>query len=498
MGKKKAPEKESHASQPPAISVSVEEDGQTSTFQFRKSFHIGRDESCEIQVSNPGVSRRHAEVFYSDGLWILKDLGSGNGTFVDGNRIDEIVLKRSARAELGSTNVSIQFSIEHKAAATGAEPTMQVKPPSLTQYVQHYFSDTPEEKMGQHTRLIHRAYMKVQKKQKTRYFLILGFVLLVAIGIGIYGYMQHQEVKRQKLVAEQIFYSMKSLELELTRLQTKAEEQKDQAALQAIAANRAQQKELSRSYDHFLSELHIYDDSQLSETDRIIYRIARIFGECEIGMPADFGNEVRRYIKKWRTTDRLQNAIERADTNGYAVIVTDKMLEHDLPPQFFYLALQESDFDSRIVGPKTRWGVAKGFWQFIPSTALHYGLRTGPLLELRRYDPRDERFNFKKSTEAAARYIRDIYNTEAQASGLLVIASYNWGQNNVRSLVRKMPANPRERNFWKLLKLYRKEIPRETYDYVFYIISAAVIGENPRLFGFNFENPLKKSPQATG
>ena len=53
-----------------------------------------------------------------------------------------------------------------------------------------------------------------------------------------------------------------------------------------------------------------------------------------------------------------------------------------------------------------------------------------------------------------------------------------------------MPANPKERNFWKLLTVYRDKIPRETYDYVFYIASAAVIGENPRQFGFDFDNPL--------
>ena len=51
-----------------------------------------------------------------------------------------------------------------------------------------------------------------------------------------------------------------------------------------------------------------------------------------------------------------------------------------------------------------------------------------------------------------------------------------------------MPENPADRNFWKLLK-YQK-IPQETYDYVFYIFSAMVIGENPRLFGFDFDNPL--------
>ena len=37
---------------------------------------------------------------------------------------------------------------------------------------------------------------------------------------------------------------------------------------------------------------------------------------------------------------------------------------------------------------------------------------------------------------------------------------------------------------------YGDRIPQETYDYVLHIISAAVIGENPRLFGFDFDNPL--------
>ena len=124
----------------------------------------------------------------------------------------------------------------------------------------------------------------------------------------------------------------------------------------------------------------------------------------------------------------------------------------------------------------------------IPPTAVQYGLSTGPLLEVAQYDPRDERHDFEKSTQAAARYLNDIYNTEAQASGLLVIASYNWGENNIRSIINKMPMNPRERNFWKLLEHYK--IPKETYDYVFYIFSAAVIGEDPHHFGFDYKNPI--------
>ncbi|MGE5811660.1 MAG: forkhead-associated protein, partial [Ignavibacteria bacterium] len=68
----------------------------------------------------------------------------------------------------------------------------------------------------------------------------------------------------------------------------------------------------------------------------------------------------------------------------------------------------------------------------------------------------------------------------------------NWGENNIIGLIRTMPENPHDRNFWKLLENYKERIPEETYNYVFYIFSAAVIGENPSLFGFNFENPLKE------
>jgi hypothetical protein len=57
-----------------------------------------------------------------------------------------------------------------------------------------------------------------------------------------------------------------------------------------------------------------------------------------------------------------------------------------------------------------------------------------------------------------------------------------------------MPGNPRERNFWKFLQQYRDKIPKQTYDYVFYIFSAAVIGENPALWGFSFDKPFPGNP----
>jgi membrane-bound lytic murein transglycosylase D len=116
-------------------------------------------------------------------------------------------------------------------------------------------------------------------------------------------------------------------------------------------------------------------------------------------------------------------------------------------------------------------------------------LRIGPRAGAPGVDPADERMNWQKATGAAATYVKDIYATDAQASGLLVMASYNWGEHRIIDLLRTMPSNPRDRNFWQLLA--KHQVPLQTYDYVFNIVSAAVIGENPRLFGFDFDSPLK-------
>jgi len=95
-------------------------------------------------------------------------------------------------------------------------------------------------------------------------------------------------------------------------------------------------------------------------------------------------------------------------------------------------------------------------------------------------------------TTAAARYLEDLYSTDAQASGLLVLASYNMGDTRLRKLLRSLPESPAERNYWVLLGRHRAQIPAETQDYVLRIIAAAAIGEDPKLFGFEVAGPLRR------
>ena len=54
---------------------------------------IGRALECDISILEPGLSRRHAELDLIGEELTLKDLGSSNGTYVNGDKIDEVVLK---------------------------------------------------------------------------------------------------------------------------------------------------------------------------------------------------------------------------------------------------------------------------------------------------------------------------------------------------------------------------------------------------------------------
>ncbi len=279
---------------------------------------------------------------------------------------------------------------------------------------------------------------------------------------------------------------MKLLELQIAQLEEIVLQKGDKGQAKELLSKRKEFKEMERSYDSFVQELGLY--KKLSQEERVMVHVARLFGECEVNVPDGFAREVQGYIKRWKSSARLKEAVSRAKLNNYIPTIVEALAEHHLPPHFFYVALQESGFEAQAVGPKTRYGHAKGIWQMIPTTARQYDLRIGPLYQEGKYDPQDERFHFEKATRAASRYLKDLNRTEAQASGLLVIAAYNWGETRIREIIRRMPENPRERNFWCLLT--KETIPQETYHYVFYIFSAAVICENPRLFGFDFDSPL--------
>jgi hypothetical protein len=282
---------------------------------------------------------------------------------------------------------------------------------------------------------------------------------------------------------------MKVLDVDVANVERRLMASGNTGGQDQVKAYLERRRQMAVNYDQFIAGLKLYDRT-LTPQEQLILKVTRIFGECEMAAPPEYLAEVSNYIRKWQGSRTWETAVALAQQRGYTRRIAQEFERQDLPPQFFYLALQESGFDETASGRPTHFGIAKGMWQFVPDTATRYGLTVGPLAAFKRPDAADDRHHWEKETRAAAAYIKDIYSTDAQASGLLVMASYNWGENRVVKLLRTMPANPRERNFWKVLEQHRDQVPKETYDYVLSIVSAAVIGENPRLFGIGIDSPL--------
>jgi peptidoglycan lytic transglycosylase D len=460
------------------------------TLRFTSSFHIGRERGCDVEVADTQVSRRHAEVSLVNGTWIIRDLQSSNGLFINGRRVESAPIGHGIDATLGADGPVVTIEPE-EFAQPSSESRDASDEESLDSYAERYFASDDDEdgSVGGRTLMIRKAFQKVQQQQRRRQRLIVAAIALIALGAGTYALYVHRALGRQMEQAQEIFYQMKAQDLIVLDLERKVA-QSDTPGQQQIAAYMAARRRMAEDYDRYAAELF---DRKLNEKEKLVLRVTRLFGECDAAAPPDYIGEVMKYVEKWRSTRRYANALKRAQDSGYVQRIAAAFVAQNLPPQYFYLAMQESSFDPGAIGSPTRWGIAKGMWQFIPETGATYGLRIGPLKAQPSFDQDDDRFNWEKATPAAARYIKNIYSTDAQASGLLVMASYNWGEWRVIDYLRKMPQNPRDRNFWKFLAQYGKQLPFQTYEYVFYIVSAAVIGEDPRLFGFPFDNPLRSA-----
>ena len=72
---------------------------------------IGRASDCSIPIKDRYLSRKHAEIIANGNAWILKDLGSANGTYLNGSRVErDEQLKTGDRIRLGDTEIVFETS----------------------------------------------------------------------------------------------------------------------------------------------------------------------------------------------------------------------------------------------------------------------------------------------------------------------------------------------------------------------------------------------------
>lgn len=149
--------------------------------------------------------------------------------------------------------------------------------------------------------------------------------------------------------------------------------------------------------------------------------------------------------------------------NRWLPTIEKILKEESVPDDFKYLCMAESALDNAISSAG-----ASGFWQFMKTTGLQYGLIINSDV--------DERYNLEKSTRAACRYLRDA--KEKTGSWTAAAAGYNMGLAGVN----KQQLLQGETAYYDLF------LNTETSRYVQRIVALKIIHQHQKDYGFYLTN----------
>jgi LysM repeat protein len=142
--------------------------------------------------------------------------------------------------------------------------------------------------------------------------------------------------------------------------------------------------------------------------------------------------------------------------------IVEVILEmEEMPEDLKYVPVAESGLTSRARSPAR----AVGYWQFMERTAERYGLRVDGYI--------DERRDLTRSTQAAAAYLKDLY--EMFGSWTTALAAYNWGEKNLQRATKEQGTT----------SYYDLYLPMETERYVFRILALKLIMEQPETYSIH-------------
>jgi hypothetical protein len=412
-----------------------------------RGLEIGRDAQAELRIERERVSRRHARIHGEGGRHLLSDLGSANGTFVNGHAVrGPVILSHGDEIDLAG-EVTFVYRVD------------SVRPRRWLAALAAVL-------------LVAAAAWVVSEQLRRRSDPIwAGAVALARQGIAAERAGDPLTARSKLKAAAGLLYKNGKLDdferarvmmVAMERIDVRLGEDVDLPALyeRVLEASRPAGPDPSAGGRGAGCRLDRVDATLIDAC--IEAQVRSLFSELR--QPVDeipdyFYADVGRQLRQER------EFIQRALRRGAPIIpeLETALVAKKMPPLLHYVALIESGYRSDA---ESRQG-AVGLWQFMRRTARDYGLEVSGFV--------DERKDITRSSDAAALYMQHLVFEFGSDALLLALAGYNYGQGQVREKLKRLDDPFSDRSYWRLVE--SGLLPEETALYVTRFVAAAIAGE---------------------
>ncbi len=412
-----------------------------------RALEIGRDAKAGLRIDNENVSRRHARIHREAGRHVLSDLGSVNGTFLNGDPLPGPITL-SDGDEIGlAGEVSLVYRVE------ASRPGLWLG--ALAGVVL----------------LVAGAWLVSEQLRRRNDPVWVAAVELAREGIAAERAGDSSTARARLKSAAGVLYKNGELDdferarvmtVAMERIGERLDEDIDLPALyeRVLEASRLARPGAPAALGGAGCRLDRVDASEIE--DCIAAQVRSLF--AELRQPVDeippyFYAAVGRQLRLER------EFIQRALRRGAPIVpeLEEALVANKMPPLLHYVALIESGYRTDARSPQG----AVGVWQFMRPTARQYGLEVSRFV--------DEREDVARSSDAAALYLQHLLFEFGSDALLLALAGYNHGQGTVRQKLKRLDDPFSDRSYWGLVE--NGLLPEETALYVTRFVAAAIAGE---------------------
>ncbi len=398
------------------------------SIEIHNNTTIGRDISNEIVLASSYISKYHCKLTKKDDQWLLSDLQSTNGTFLNSEKISRTTaLRDNDILMLGSSDFTYKIRIEDNSQNPEIKTTV-INNENIDIHTTH------EKKSSTFSNLF-----KIPAKSNNERLLyilipsIAAIFLIFLIITSIIGYFKNPHPEKNT------HSNNVTIRNERTTLST--------GIIQNERVTLPQQEK-----KHYIE-------------DFIVEQLIKL-GEKRENITTDMITRTIYYMEHYKQGQTFYDRMD--ERKKYVGIIESELKKSQLPLSYSFIPFVESGYNPNAYNPKS---TARGMWQFLPATAKEYGLTVNKKV--------DERTDVQKSAKAAAKYLADMCAIFGNDAFLLVTASFNCGDGRLRSALKEANTHDgnikRKRSFFYLYD--KKLIPPETRDYVFKVVAAVLLDE---------------------